>query len=251
MASDLTTRVTLRDFNIATGEYRLPIDSGRFEVAMRDGRANLTTGLLTLLKGSVEVTEFSADLTSPDRLARAGWIATNLDLQELLRSRPSDAPPKLAGLLTSRGNATLSLADPKSTLDGEGNLAIREGRLVNIPVLSDLLKVVQGVSSFVGLGGRFQDRADLEFEFEPDQLRITTLDIVTQVAAVRGDRGNVGTLTYDGHLDILVNAGPLERVQSALGRVGQVIGRVTDFVGKYRVHGPMGDIRVQVRPLGL
>ena len=51
--------------------------------------------------------------------------------------------------------------------------------------------------------------------------------------------------------DVLVNAGPMEKVQNMLGAAGDVLGTVTDRVVKYRIYGHVTKPEVQVKPLGM
>jgi len=60
-----------------------------------------------------------------------------------------------------------------------------------------------------------------------------------------------GVVAYDGTLDLEANAGPMEKVQGMLGEVGNILGKVTDQLVKYRITGKAGDPKVAVRPLGL
>jgi hypothetical protein len=59
---------------------------------------------------------------------------------------------------------------------------------------------------------------------------------ISTVMAARG-KGRVG---LDKSLDLLLNGGPLEKVQSMLGSVGAMLGKVTDSLTHYRVTGTVG-----------
>ena len=78
-------------------------------------------------------------------------------------------------------------------------------------------------------------------------VQMSRLEVETMVAAARGK----GTLGYDRQMDVLVNAGPMEKVQNMLGAAGDVLGTVTDRVVKYRIYGHVTKPEVQVKPLGM
>ncbi len=56
---------------------------------------------------------------------------------------------------------------------------------------------------------------------------------------------------YTGDLDLKMNAGPLEKLQSMLGKVGDIFGKITDGLVTYRIRGTLGDPKVNVQPLGI
>jgi len=125
-------------------------------------------------------------------------------------------------------------------------LELREGRLVTIPIVHDLLDAMDVLGKIRGKTA-YKDKADLAFDLTGDSVRVTEMKIVTTVAAVRG----TGDIFYDGRLDMLVNAGPMEKVQSMLGEIGDILGKVTDQLVKYDVEGTVSDPSVTARPLGI
>ena len=68
------------------------------------------------------------------------------------------------------------------------------------------------------------------------------MNFATDSVAARG-RGTVG---LDHTLDLTLNGGPLEKVQSKLGEFGKIIGAVTDSIASYRVTGTLENAGVSV-----
>ena len=56
---------------------------------------------------------------------------------------------------------------------------------------------------------------------------------------------------FDSRVDFRFNAGPLEKLQSALGPLGDLMGAVTDQLMKYHVTGTLSEPEFSVKPLGL
>jgi hypothetical protein len=56
------------------------------------------------------------------------------------------------------------------------------------------------------------------------------MEIETDWMAARGH----GEISFDGLIDFDVNAGPLEKLQGMLGRVGNLFGQITDQIVTYR-----------------
>jgi hypothetical protein len=181
----------------------------------------------------------------------ATWTARNLDLHELLRTQKSGEPPKLAGILNSAGTATTQLSDPKGKLAGSGDLQIKDGRLILIPGLKD-------IADKVGLGDTLLGKSDLNhsltatYDLTPVGIMLKESEFHTPAIAARA-KGKIG---FDQQLDLAVNAGPVEKMQSLLGKAGKVgkllgdITKVTDKLVTYRVTGPASKPEISVAPLG-
>ncbi|UCD27807.1 MAG: AsmA-like C-terminal domain-containing protein, partial [Planctomycetota bacterium] len=129
-----------------------------------------------------------------------------------------------------------------------GDLQIDEGRLMNLPVLSDLTALIAKVR--LGTDQKPNDRAKGAFEFQSDHLHISEMEIISAFIGLRG----VGIIYYDSKLDINVKARVMEQLQkelSRLGDIGTIIGALSDKVVTYHVHGTISDPKVTVRPLGI
>ncbi|GIK19175.1 MAG: hypothetical protein DYG93_10245 [Leptolyngbya sp. PLA2] len=244
-AGPLTAQVMLREFNLAAGRLRLPIDEARAEATVRDGIGTLAAFEALLLDGQVQATG-AAQLRDAAMPAALRWSADRLDLNTLLRSQEDRADARLAGRLRGEGTVTLSLDAMAESIGGAGSINVENGRLLLVPgitQLADAMNIARGVRD----SRESNHRASASFTLTPSGVNVTASEVVTNFMAARGT-GRVG---YDGSMDLAVNAGPLERVQSLLGRVGEAIGSVTDRLMKYLVRGTVKEPRVTVAPLGI
>jgi len=154
---------------------------------------------------------------------------------------PTQPPSRLVGLASSTGQLSTSPQDPVANVQGTGEMTLRNSQLVSVPVVSQLASAMQLVL-------RTSNTHSLEatFDITPQGLQITRSLLRTEVLAARG----TGLVGFDGTLDLRVNGGPLERVQSLLGGIGDVFGAVTDNIMNYRVRGTFAEPTVTVHPLG-
>ncbi|MEO1129585.1 MAG: hypothetical protein AAFX05_07745 [Planctomycetota bacterium] len=246
MASTLNADVGLRGFNIAFGEYRLPIENAQVRMEMAERIATLPVARITGLGGGLTVNGGRLDLTDDERRAAASLVVEGMQLSEILRGRAQgEEEPRFAGIVNAAGSAEMSLASMPDSIVGDGTIQIREGRLTNTKLLKGLTDLAGSKKGDRKRAGR--DRADLVFTLDGAGANFEEIEVLTNMMGVRGD----GTLSYAGELDLVVNAGPLEKVQSMLGEFGGFIGSMTDTLVKYDVEGPAGDIQVKVRPLGI
>lgn len=239
--AELDAEVTLSQGRAVFGEYQIPIESMGLKADFASGIVNIRSLQANTLGGS---------MTGEGRVELAGdavfaWQVSNMELRELLASRPADQPPKMAGIMNSSGNARAPLADPMAGISGAGNIAVTQGRLVNVPVLSDLVKVVQ-VTGLVP-GNVFNDSFTSPMTISPAGVRLDNFDFRTPAIAVRGS----GTMAFDGGLDFSVNGGPVESLQNKLGKFGAILGKVTDQLVTYRVRGDVSKPAISVQALGI
>ncbi|TVQ79804.1 MAG: hypothetical protein EA380_03940 [Phycisphaeraceae bacterium] len=245
--STISADLELKDFNIAQGEARLPIESAVVQAQLRDRIGVLRETSVSALRGTVSLVEATADFNSPAMPMTLGWAVSQIELREIVRaSTDREENPRYAGILTSSGNMTANLAEIPESISGSGTLELRNGRLVFIPVINELVRAMDLLGQVTGTP-RFQDQADIEFNLTGTGIEITRMSITTPAAGARG----TGTIGYDTSLNLSVNAGPLERVQSALGGVGDILGAVTDRLVTYRIRGTTSEPRVSVAPLGI
>lgn len=247
LGSNIAADLELKDFNIAQGDTRLPIESAVVQAQLRERIGVVREASVEALRGTVSLSEATADFNTPAMPMSLAWAVSQLQLRELVRaSSDRESNPRIAGLLTSSGSMTANLAEIPESIAGSGALELREGRLVYIPVINELAKAMDLLGQVVGTP-RFQDQADIEFNLTGTGIEITRLNITTPAAGARGK----GTIGYDTSLNLSVNAGPLERVQSALGGVGEIFGAVTDRLVTYRIRGTTREPRISVAPLGI
>lgn len=242
----LDADVALDSFHVAAGEYRVPIESATVDLSYDDRLATLGTARLNICRGTVDADGSRIDLRrEAPRLAEVEWRISGFHLEDLLRTRTEGTPPKYAGIIDSTGAADVRTLEPLA-LSGSGDLSVRDGHLTNIPVIRDLASVMKVLDQLAGRP-TYGDTADASFRLGEDAVEIEELSVETQVLVARGD----GEIGYDGRLDLLLNAGPLEKFQRATGVVGDIIGAVTDRLVKYSVKGEISQPQIGVRPLGL
>lgn len=256
---DAHARVTLQgsDLNAGFGDYRVPVETLRIVTTLNDGILGLAPFEADIHGGRVTVTGTSR-LTETGMPFDASWSIETLELSDLLRQRPSidsakadgdpsrpTPPPRLAGKLTAEGTVRSELSNPRGTLSGSGTANLTEGRLLVLPGLSKLASLVSGKDDSADTA--MNHRGTAEFVLDPSGARITDSEIVTNLIAARG----TGTVSFDRTLDLRVNAGPLEKIQSLLGPLGDLFGAVTDRLLKYTIKGTFDAPEVGVAPLGI
>ena len=248
--ADLRASVELTGFNLALSEtYRLPVSSAMLEGRLTSGVATLTSGDLSLLGGDALVGG-ELDLREASMPASVRWSLEKVDLKEALRGAPAEGEAAgdggaLAGKVRASGRATLNAADGLESLRGEGTFEITEGRFAGVSFFERLVKAID-VGKMTA-AGRNTSAARGAFTLRGPAADFSEIALVTPVLSARGQ----GVLHFDGSLDFLLNAGPLERVQDALGEVGRVFGIVSDRLVKYRVRGTVGAPSVDVVPFGI
>ncbi len=230
--------VTLRDARLALGDKILPVEHVGIKGVLADAVINIDCDA-RLLDGRF-VSHIRTNLTG-DRPMRLTWDIADVKIERTLRAI-ADGPARYAGTVRSNGQLDAALARWPDAASGGGTLNIDNGRLVLLPGMSDLLRLIG--SKNAKAKGAPKDRADLVFDFEPGGMRVTEGEMVSSYLAARVR----GMIYFDGQLDLEVNAGPLEKVQSMLGKAGKLFGQITDKVITYRIHGPMSAPEVGVKP---
>ena len=248
--SAVQMKVLLTEALTSYSEYTFPLDELQLEASLQDGVVNATYRAY-LLDGSLngQTRADIAHLSEVDSLV-ATWNVKDVEIQETLRTLQPDQLPKYAGRLSTSGQATASLDVDRlaETLSGDGQLTVRDGRLVLLPVISGLVKAVGSQRQPTVDGGRrFRDEAEITFELTPDAVEAKEIVIVSPLVAARGD----GEIYFDGRLDLRMNAGPLERIQEGLGAIGKIFGSISDRLVTYHVTGAVEDPKIGVKPLGL
>ena len=167
-----------------------------------------------------------------------------LDKIQLQRLTSRRAPrDQLLGSLDLDVEAAGIVTSWPDTLRGDGELKIRDGRLASIPVISAVGRAMDTLL----LRGRNNDRMDIAFSLEPYGIFLESANLTAGVMAFRA----TGSIGFDDELYLILNGGPLERMQESMGAFGRLFGRLTDRLVRYEVSGPIGSPSVRVRPLGL
>lgn len=212
---------------------------------MADQQVTVSNFRAQTLAGLVEA-HASTDLSASTYPTVAEWTLENLNLREALRGAAAQgATPKLAGTLNGRGSAALTLDDPFARISGSGQMLVRNGRLLVLPGLAELVQKIGNLD--FRQDASFGHEADVDYLLEPAGIRITRSSVITGIMAADAN----GLVGYDGSLDLSVRAGPLKRLAGKLGIIGKAIGSVTERLVAYRIRGNVDKPEVTVQPLGI
>ena len=253
-------------------------DEGRIEIEKIDSSLNLNAGLAimnrfagTLLGGTIEADGEILLEDEPDRTPRRpkteaqaaeversqeqpemipgrpaysmifGVQLDKVDLATLTGNRPSG--DRLRGELALDFEMNAIATDLPGSLAGTGRCDICNGRLANIPVVSALGRVM----NVVLLRNVDNDRMTVDLDLRPDGVVLEDISLIAGLMAVRGR----GILRFNDTMDLVLNGGPMERLQESIGALGRALGSLTDRIVRYQVTGEIGSPRVRVRPFGI
>lgn len=240
-SAELDIRATLDDGRSVFGEYQIPL-----QAVSIDGR--LASGILDL--ANIQATALGGTANANGRIVFGGdasleWNVSGMKLRELLASRPTDQPPRFAGLMNSSGRVRFPLQAPTGGISGAGDIDITQGRLTKIKVVTDIVEVMEATGLL--RGNTFRDTFKSPITLSPTGLSLDGFEFSTPAVTARGS----GTIGFDQSLDMRVNGGPIEAIQKQLGDFGKILGALTDSVLKYRVRGTISEPKISVQPLGI
>lgn len=233
-----------QSLHFAVGEYQAQADSLRIDAGLSEGVLTVDPLEVNLLGGALRC-EGRVEASAAGRPARGVCTIEGVNLREALRRAPGDGPPRLAGILSGRVEASTLLGSPRASLQGAGDAAVKDGRLLLLPGLTQLSNLIN--NGGVKDTGASNHRGTASFTLGPGGATITESEVVTNTLAARG----TGLVGFDRTLDLRVNAGPLEKIQSLLGVVGDLLGKVTDQLVKYTIKGTIDEPEVGIAPLGI
>lgn len=241
LSAQVKLDLDVQNASVASGKTVLPVQklSVRSTLANAVVKAAYEAGLLQgTLRG-----ETNLEL-SRQQAFRITWNVESIEIADTLRA-VQQGEPEYAGRVSSTGQFTAMLGSLPQSISGGGKLNIDKGRLVNLPLIKQLAAVVAKVR--LGVAVSPQDTAEVLFDFHPDHVYISKLDMVSALVGVRGK----GQVFYDQRLNMDVQAGVLERFQGGLGQIGDILRAVSGKLISYKVTGVVGDPKVTVVPLGL
>ncbi len=228
-----------RSLHAAAGSYRIPIESLTIDADLEAGVVSVEPIRASLLGGALSGRAVLR-LDETGLPVEASCDLRNIDLHEALREQNDSG---IAGILTANARARTTLSSPRASLVGEGEAAVSNGRLVMLPGLTQLSDLISGVGINAATANH---RGTAEFTLGPDGVTITRSEVVTNTLAARA----TGTIGFDHSLNLRVNAGPLEKLQSVLGKVGDLLGSITDRLVKYTIKGTIENPQVSIAPFG-
>jgi hypothetical protein len=239
-SGELDANLSIDKAHFVAGEYKGEAQKVSAKLLLKDRRAVLDYLDADTLKGKVHL---SADVNLVDPFdGRLHFAAKDILLEETLRAAGGGGgKPRYKGAV----NTDISLSGPTNKMltrsGGSGWLRLRNGRLTSLRVMAEIGQALSQKINSV-LGGRQDsvqdtDSADLEFQFVGDKVHFTKILAQTATFAVTG-YGDVG---YDKRLDLLLNGGPADKLQSVMGEgrgqgggnpVLNVVGNVLNTVGR-------------------
>lgn len=239
--SNIGLDVELSDGHFATETIELPIQSFTMAATMENGVIDVSNFKVRALDGSAEA-EAKVALAGDQESTLALRVA-DMRLESLLRATQG-GESKYAGRIRADVNAAMDVANPLETVNGAGRVEVDRGRFVDLPVIGSVIRVV---SSVVPNAGGHKDKLETDLALHPGEVKLTGLNMASSTVVARGK----GTIGYDGSLSLLLNAGPMEKIQQKLGGLGDFLGSITDKLVKYEVTGTVQEPKVKVKPLGL
>jgi hypothetical protein len=257
---NLEITAALTDANVSFASYRIPVDVMTLKGSMQQRRLTLSSLHVQALHGEADVMG-SAALDSPAMAAELRLVVRNMLLDDTIRPGSQAArDPQYGGRvnvqLVAGGMPLRNVLEQRkfpwpAEKWGQGRIALDQARLVHTPVVEDLSRTfTKGKSFITGQSATTQprgtDRASLVFALRGNAAQCSEITYMSDVFAARGR----GTITFDRQLDLMLNAGPLEKMQSMMGPVGNVFGKLTDAVAAYHVTGAMGNPQVEVQLAG-
>jgi hypothetical protein len=238
-SGSLDVELQLADANVRLGEIDVPVESLLVRSRLAERRLLLESVDARLLGGAVALAgEIELDGQ------RAAWLdveARGLRLEHLT-SPDAARQPRYAGSADLRGEMSVSLAAAPDTLDGSGRVEITDGTLVDDPLLGGVYRAIG-----FGVGSAGRDRGSADLHLEPRRFRFTDIELVAPTFAARG----AGEIGFDSSIAFTINAGHMERLQAAIGPLGEAIGKLTDKAVVYEVSGTLAEPRVNVRAFGM
>jgi hypothetical protein len=167
--------------------------------------------------------------------------ASQIQLEEFARQNNLGADAQVSGL----ASASLFLSGQGcdgSTLHGNGTLAVPEGKLLNLPPLLPLLKVV---------GLRPPDRTAFDelqanFDIEGERLHVNSLDLFGDAISLRG-AGEMNLNGTDINMDFNVDWARLPQLLPTGMR--QIPRAISDQLLKIKMRGDLGDLHCTKEPV--
>jgi hypothetical protein len=259
LKGNVNAKLLITQANVTFTNYRIPVESLMLEASLRDSKATVHTLKIQALEGEANVSGDVMMNAAKDATLRVD--ASRMKIQNLMSAKPEGAETQLAGevdghieasapaavvaakWLTPSGKAYKDLATQPLPKDwGKASLRVKDGHLVLLPVVKQLNASLRKVTSLMSGSAAPKDKLQIDTAFVEDRIEIRDLQFASDAVVARGR----GTVRLDHSIDLTLNGGPLEKVQSKLGEFGKIIGAVTDSIACYRVTGTLENAGVSV-----
>ncbi len=236
--AELNVDAVLTDAFASADDYILPLEKLSVSAKVADHAA--AVAIDANIMDGVVACRANAGLDGPMPIT-ATWEFDGIQINRAQRAS-SDKSNQLAGKAYLSGQAFGRLSAWPASIDGSGNLRVDEGNLTFIPGVKELVRMVKPNAQFAQPS--MKHRVTGQFALQSSAVSFEQLQVETDWLTARA-RGQV---YYNGTLDMRVNAGPLEKLQSKMGKIGKIFGQLTDKIVTYRIQGPVNDPSISVEP---
>jgi hypothetical protein len=250
--------VTLTDANVTLGNYRIPVNRLEASARLEDRVLHVPLFKVDALRGSLQATastQINEQYDSRIKLKIDGMM-----LEDLLAGHTEGQTSQFAGRVDGGFDASAPARVVVDQIRGRQSAALSEnwgslwfkidqGSLLALPTVKKINQALSSTLRLVGAGADDipSDRLSAKASLNGDKVSFSELTFVGDVLAARGK----GSIALDQSIDVMLNAGPIEKVQDVLGStVGGAIAKVTDKLVAYRVTGKLGQPQVEVEVAG-
>jgi hypothetical protein len=239
----------LQDANVTSGRYHLPVRHMAGTARLHGTDLQIEPLEVETLGG--KLINSARVRIDGDRRVRAQAIASNLNLQDLLKADGGGDGSDIAGIVNADIRVTSSIDELRRVARGNsdglrwgtGYVQVSQGRLVRFPVIEQLMYATRTLTSMFTGKGQNRDSFETQFLLIDNVVDVTTMVYRGDGVGMRG-KGRIG---MNGEVSLVVNAGPMERIQATLGAVGDFWGEFTDRLMGYSVRGTLKE--PVVRPI--
>lgn len=239
--SKVTTKFSTENILFSLDTNQVPIQQSEGELVYENKFLDIPKFILTANKGTIEFSKVKLNFSHPINTFKTDWKITEFDLEQINNSKNN----KTDGFLSSTGEITANL-NPWLIQSGKGDITVTEGQLMKLPVLSELVSLLN-VKGLIQGEFKQNDKLTGTFSLDDKAITIANIDIENLLLAARIK----GSANYAGDLDLIVNAGPIEKIGMILGPVGMLANLVTDQILAYKVSGTIEKPKVTPRVLGI
>ena len=238
-AGRCSASVALEGGEVLIDDYGFSVPKLQAELEQRDRYLLVNRLVLTAFNGSMDMTGQIA-MDAP-HLSQVVMGVDDCRFEEIVKA-PEGEAPYITGATKAEVDATIELANPTTTLYGGASLEIRNGNLIQIPVVGAVARAM----NMLDTSGEPREHGRAELTFDGNIVRWRDIVVVGDAAAGRGE----GEMGLDGRVNFRFNAGPIERLQEGAGPLLQLTSQLTDSFVKYHVTGTFDEPVVDVRPFG-
>lgn len=223
----------------------------RFELDRLESGLDLTKDELTIDELVIHAFDGHIEIQGRVTLGAAldghlTFRGTGLELSKF----PSGAAgtPPLGGTLDFSGELKGSLSSLPERAHGHGELSVRKGRLVHVPLLSTIDAALDSAAEAFMLrerAGHGHDELRIDFDLDGDHAHVGKLWMSSRWYGLRGH----GDIYLDSRLDLVVEGGPVQKLENELGELGDLLGEITETLVRARVTGTLDKPKIGIEVL--